>query len=226
MEWARQSCRAWGGRLARHRRHFHRLRVPEPGMRAASKGVVCRAHGDLTPGPSPQAERGERQSPSRRMNGGSFSSFQSAGIRHDDCLGNLPGERRPHPDPPTAGRPLSGPRRARHSGEGRTAAVPCCAGSAVRLSPPGTGGVAPRSGDGVGPSPFHRFRVPEPGMRAASKGVVCRANGDLTPGPSPRVERGERQRFTTARESPFASPLLYPPVAGPREGWPAAGGTG
>jgi hypothetical protein len=92
MKWARQSCRAWGGRLARHRRHFHRLRVPEPGMRAAPES-------------------------------------------------RLPGERRPHPDPPTAGRPLSGPRRARHSGEGRTATVSCCAGIAVCLSPPGTGGV-------------------------------------------------------------------------------------
>ena len=47
--------------------------------------------------------------PSRRMSDGLFSSFQSAGNRHDDCFENrrLPGERQPHPDPPTAGRPLS-----------------------------------------------------------------------------------------------------------------------
>jgi len=103
MEWARQSCRAWGGRLARHRRYFHRFRVPEPGMKTASKIAVCRANGNLTPGPSPQAERGEpqqflaaRESPfasplpvregcprSGRGRAVAFSSFQSAGARHD-----------------------------------------------------------------------------------------------------------------------------------------------
>jgi len=62
--------------------------------------------------------------------------------------------------------------------------------------------------------------VPETSMRTASEIAVSRANGNLTPGPSPLVERGERQQFPAARESPFASPLPE------REGWPAAGGTG
>jgi len=140
-EWARQSCRAWGGRLARHRRHSHRFRAPEPGMTAAPKTAVCRANGDLTPSAA---------------HGGHVLSA---------------------------------------SGKGRTAAVPCCVGIAVCLSPPGTGGVARRRRDGVGPSPFHRFRAPEPGMTAAPKTAVCLsppipACGGSTGGVAPRSGGG------------------------------------
>ena len=140
MEWARQSCRAWGGRLARHRRHSHRFRVPEPGMTTASK--IPAAGPTATSPPTPlRKRRGENSSssllcgnrrlplPSRNGRGGpakrgrgravAFSSFQSAGTRHESCLERrrLPGERRPHP------RPLS------TRGEGRTAAVCYCARS-------------------------------------------------------------------------------------------------
>jgi hypothetical protein len=99
MEWVRQSCRAWGGRLARHRRHSHRLRVPELGMRAASK--IPAAGPTATSPPTPlRKRRGENNSsflvrgnrrlplPSRNGRGGppqagrgravAFSSFQSA----------------------------------------------------------------------------------------------------------------------------------------------------
>jgi len=57
-------------------------------------------------------------------------------------------------------------------------------------------------------------------MTTASKIAVCRANGNLTPNPSPQAERGEPRQFPAARESPFASPLPE------REGWPREAGTG
>jgi hypothetical protein len=88
---------------------------------------------------------------------------------------------------------------------------------AVCLSPPGMGGVAPRSGDGVGPSPFHRSRVPEPGMTTASKIAVCRANGDLTPAPL-HAWRGENGSGLLLRE---IAVCLSPPGTGgvaPRSG--------
>jgi hypothetical protein len=144
MEWARQSCRAWGGRLP-------------------------------------------RKSP-------------------------LPGQRRPHP------RPLSA------SGEGRTAAVPYCARSAVRLSPPGTGGVARRRRDGVGPSPFHRFRVPEPGMTTASK--IPAAGLTATSPPAPlhawRGENGSSSLLRENRRLPLPSHTRLRRVNG-RGGPPQAG---
>ena len=117
------------------------------------------------------------------------------------------------------------------SGEGKTAAVSCCAGIAVCLSPPGTGGVSPRSGDGVGPSPFHRLRVPEPGMRAVSKLDAWRGYlllPFLWMRGSPRVSRHKwrdhmmregggvgNKRRDHFRQSPLAVPLPA------REGWPS-----
>jgi hypothetical protein len=60
----------------------------------------------------------------------------------------------------------------------------------------------------------------------ASESAVCRANGDLTltrlqrVGPSPRVERGERQRFAAARDRRLSLPSRY------GRGARAAGGVG
>jgi hypothetical protein len=146
---------------------FHRSRVPEPGMTTASK--IPFAGRTATSPPAPlRKRRGENRSSSL-----------------------LRGNRR-LPLPSRNGR--GGPAKR---GRGRAVAfssfqsaepgMTTASKIVVRLSPPGTGGVAPRSGDGVGPSPFHRLRAPEPGMKAVfrclSSSLTCRIPLPSPPSP-------------------------------------------
>ena len=93
---------------------------------------------------------------------------------------------------------------------------------AANLSLPGTGGVARRRRDGVGPSPFPPRRLRRGAGGEVPLAVPLPARDGV--GPLPflplRLRRGAYPPQAGQSEMPFASPLPE------REGWPAAGGTG
>jgi hypothetical protein len=101
----------------------------------------------------------------------------------------------------------------------RRALIPFMA--ALLLAAVMAGGIQRASDAFAGPASAGRSQAPaSPGdpQLACLENPVCRANGNLTPGPSPQAERGEQQQFPAARESPFASPLPA------REGCPRSAG--